>query len=62
MVEIVDKFRAQHVIAMVRAMGDWEHEAQLVSHRGYEALKLGLDELAQAVDLLSPALPDDLQP
>jgi hypothetical protein len=62
MTEIADKFRAQHMIANVRAMGDWEHEAQLLGSREYEALKFSLAALAAAVDLLTPALPNELQP
>jgi hypothetical protein len=60
--EIADKHRLQRTIARVRAAADWEREAQLLSRQEYEALKVGLEKLAAAIDLLTPALPDDLQP
>jgi hypothetical protein len=62
MSEIADKHRLQRTIAILRAAAAWERAAQLLSHREYEALKVGLDKLAEAVDLRTPALPDDLQP
>jgi hypothetical protein len=62
MTEMADTFRLQHTIAIVRAAADWEREAQLLSRPEYEALKVGLDKLAEAIDLLTPALPADLQP
>jgi hypothetical protein len=62
MAEIADKLRLQRTIRIVRAAAVWEREAQLLSRAEYEALQRGLDKLAEAVDLLTPALPDDLQP
>jgi hypothetical protein len=62
MPEIADKLRLQRTIAIVRAAADWEREAQLLSRQEYEALQVSLDTLAAAIDLLTPALPADLQP
>ena len=62
MPEIADKHRLQHTIQVVRAAADWEREAQMLTRAEYAALQVGLDKLAVAIDLLTPALPDDLQP
>jgi hypothetical protein len=62
MPEIADKFRLQRTIAILRAAAAWEREAQMLTRAEYEALQVSLDKLAEAVDLLTPALPDDLQP
>jgi hypothetical protein len=62
MTEMADTFLLQHAIVVLRAAADWEREAQLLSRAEYEALQVGLAALAAAVDLLTPALPDELQP
>jgi hypothetical protein len=62
MPEMADKFRLQRTIQRVRAAADWEREAQMLSSAEYETLQASLDKLAEAVDLLTSALPDDLQP
>jgi hypothetical protein len=60
--EIADKFRLQRIIKIVRAAAAWEDEAQLLSRQAYDTLLQGLAALAAAVDLLTPALPDELHP
>jgi hypothetical protein len=62
MSEIADKHCLQHTIQIVRAAAEWEREAQLLSRQEYESLVQALEKLAQAVDLLTPELPADLQP
>ena len=62
MPEIADKFRLQRTIAILRAAAAWEREAQMLSRQEYDNLLQGLAALAAAIDLLTPALPADLQP
>ena len=62
MPEIANKIALHHTLRIVRAAADWEREAQLLSGAEHGALLRGLDALHAAVDLLTPALPDDLQP
>lgn len=62
MAEIADKLRLQRAVRIIKAAAAWEREAQMLSAREYEDLSNGLHALAAAIDLLTPALPDDLQP
>lgn len=62
MADIANTRALQQCIAIVEAAATWEREAKLLGTAEYAGLMEGLAALAEAVDMLTPALPQELQP